>query len=133
MRIGKVTVGTGLLVLLAGGWYFLSPSPVACNSPDLIQEFQDRFSTSLRELRERLRQEPEPDAAISLKQYADYRLNIKSTATLRQDGNFLACQMSYDYGNPKVTFEFQYSVGKDDAGNLTWRYTGSPPYQIVIN
>lgn len=60
-----------------------------------------------------------------------FQFNIKSTTTLGKEGNMLRCQMSGDFGLPdESAFNAEYFVGKNDSGDLVWRFVGKPPYEL---
>jgi hypothetical protein len=136
----KPLVAVGAAVLAIGAWYSLSPAKVACNSPELFDEFQARFKEGREKLIAIVRSDPRKRTEAErgefernlTQKFSNYHLNIKSTTTLGSEGNMLHCRMSGDYGLSDVTgYDTEYFVGKDDNGRLAWRFVGIPPYQVV--
>ena len=125
----KVTAGALIGLGLLGLWIGVEGTSARCNAPELISEFQDRYKSHYDQMMARFQQTGLTD---SIKQFKDYRLTIRSTTTLGQQGNLTLCSMSWDYGDPAWTKTFHYAVGRDDKGDLVWRFDGRPPYQITM-
>lgn len=134
LRANKLAVVIIAAVVGSGAWFFLAPSSVACNSPELIGEFQRRFQASREKLAEKAREKTTADdkRAELEKSLAAFQMNIQSTTTLGKEGNMLRCEMTGDYGAEGTgTFDVEYSVGRDDSNSLVWRFKGMAPYDVA--
>jgi hypothetical protein len=60
------------------------------------------------------------------------RIRALSNITRGWEGNFLLCTMQWDQGYPDLPDgQFEYKLGRDDKGNLTWFFYSPPPYLPV--
>jgi hypothetical protein len=111
------------------GYFAFRQEPLACGMPSLVAEFNRRNA-------EFIKKENEPwlargDAPKYVK--ADTRrIRALSNITRGWEGNFLLCTMQWDQGYPDLPDgQFEYKLGRDDKGNLTWFFYSPPPYLPV--
>ncbi len=118
-------------------------SSLACNSPNLFKEFQNKFDAKIAYAKTHINEKPilfgDPciDKRYDLgeknrceenirQKYRDSldraSLHIERTETLGKVGNSLSCSMDYtlEQGGDPETFKFL--LGRDDDGHLVWHY-----------
>jgi len=127
---------------------FSSPS-LACNSSDLLQQFQRKFDEKIAYKKAHIDETPlffsdeysrDPEGKKRHEEsiIQNYRnsldraeWHVERTETLGQIGNLLSCRMEYtrEKGQPAKTFQFL--LGRDDQGRFTVHHDPMvmPPYE----
>ncbi len=119
-------------------------SSLACNSPELIKEFQRKLDERIASLRPTINEKPinflastcldkrgnleEKNRCVEnarqnyRKNLERLALDVERTETLGQVGNSLSCSMDYTFAEGSDPETFKFLLGRDDDGHLVWHF-----------
>jgi hypothetical protein len=115
--------------LLIAGYFAFRQAPLACGMPSLVADFNRQLAEFMKKENEPWIARGDPPRYVM----ADTRrIRALSTITQGRKGDFLVCTMEWDQGHPELpSGQFEYELGYNDKGNLTWQFYGRPPYLPV--